>query len=262
MLWSRVRRIPEADQRATPFARVLDLAVSHTRYAKDYDSQANIADLPRIPLSDFLRHPERYIVASARNDRRYPLYYPLGTPPRTAVVGRAVRENWRVRGFRSLSSPDLLRFKPDAIAAPLDALRAHVADAMPLRNSLLPFSSILSGPLSLEDADLFWAGYQVPVFEQFLGFAGELLAFECEVHHGLHICAESAHFSVGSDDAVEVSFLANPRLPVLRLDTGLAGRLVNETGPCGESSPRLINLRRRETAKREEKKFSAVSAVG
>ena len=243
------RSLPPEDQRHARLLRVLKSAVSQARYAREYDPAVHrIENLPIVDLLEFLCHPERYTGPKPKAIRER-LHYPLGPAPRTAVIARAVEESRRVRCFQGLHDPALNHFAPQTIAAPLDTLRAGAGHPAPLRNAVIAFTGILEGPLTPEDADLLWRQYQVPVFEQFLGMDGELLAWECEIHHGLHVREEAAHFETIHDDCLLVSFLANPRLPVLRLETGLTGRLVHDSCPCGESAPRLVDLRRR-TVKR------------
>jgi len=228
--------------------RVLQTAKAKTRYARSYDAgDFRLEVLPEIDLLEFLCHTERYAVAGVEADRQR-LRYPLGDAPRTAVVGRKVEESRKVRCFAGLHSDRLREFAPQALAAPLDALRATKGEPAvhaPLRNAVIVFSGILEGPLTVADSDSLWRRFQVPVFEQFLGMDGELLAWECEVHHGLHVREEAAYFESEAEERLLVSFLANRRLPLFRLDTGLAGKLVHEPCPCGDSAPRLVDLRRR-----------------
>ena len=264
MPWFRGRSVPPEDHHRASLLRVLRAAATQTRYAREYARDAGALErLPSVDLLEFLCHTERYTVERAKPVRER-LHYPLGQAPRTAVVGRKVEESRRVRHFQALHSCELQEFAPQALAAPLDALRAAASTPgrqSPLRNAVIAFSGILEGPLTPEDGDRLWRQYQVPVFEQFLGMAGELLAWECEVHHGLHIREQSAHFEMGEGDRLLVSFLANPRLPLLRLQTGLTGRVVKESCPCGEASPRLVDLRRRTVARAAAAGMMPVAAV-
>jgi hypothetical protein len=250
--WRLGRSAPPQDQRRARLSRVLRSAVTQTRYARDYHCDPDRTDqLPTIDLPEFLCHTERYSVAAAKPVVER-LHYPLGQSPRTAVIGRPVEEARRVKCFPRLSAEDLPLFAPQSLAAPLDALRAAASEPPahgPLRNAVIVFTGILEGPLTPDDGDLLWRRYQVPVFEQFLGMDGELLAWECEVHHGLHVREQAAYFECGENDRLIVSFLANPRLPVLRLETSLTGRLVTEPCPCGDPSPRLVDVRRRAVRK-------------
>jgi len=246
MPWLRGRSLPPEEQRRARLRRVLRAAVANTRYARGYDPGAErFEQIPRVDLLEFLCHPERYTVenAGARLER---LHYPIGDAPRTAVIARQVDETRRVRCFSGFDAAKVPAFAPQALAAPLDALRAapDTPALGPLRNAVIVFTGILEGPLTPEDGDRFWRRYQVPVFEQFLGFGGELLAWECEIHHGLHVREDAAYFEGGEGDRLTVSFLGNPRLPLLRLETGLTGRLVTDACPCGTASPRLVDMRR------------------
>ncbi|MFN0105539.1 MAG: hypothetical protein ACKV2U_26060 [Bryobacteraceae bacterium] len=249
MQWLRGRSLPPEDQRRARLLRVLESAATQTRYARGYERDLDRFErLPTVDLLEFLCHTERYAVENVKAVRER-LHYPLGEAPRTAVIGRQVEQTRRVRCFSGLRAEELHAFAPQSLAAPLDALRASVAEApagMPLRNAVVAFTGILEGPLMPEDGDRLWRRYQVPVFEQFLGMDGELLAWECEMHHGLHVREQAALFET-CEGGLMVSFLANPRLPVVRLETGLMGRLIGEACPCGEASPRLVDVRRRST---------------
>jgi len=246
--WFRRRSVSPADQRQATLRRVLHSAVRGTRYAREYDCGIDgYAQLPRVDLLEFLCHTERFAVKNVKRARER-LFYPLGDAPRTAVVARKVEESRRVRRFSGLRAEGLAAFNPLVLGAPLDTLRAASSDTLshpPLRNALIVFTGVLEGPLTPEDSDDLWRRYQVPVFEQFLGLEGELLAWECEIHHGLHVREKAAHFESCEQERLVVSFLDNPRLPVLRLETGLAGRLIAEPCPCGDPSPRIVDMRRR-----------------
>ncbi len=260
--WLRGRAVPEQDRREARLRRVLQSAVTQTRYARGYGQE--LAEVPVVDLLAFLCHPERYTVEREAGPAAR-LVYPLGAAPRTAVVGRKVEESRRVRCFGSLHDAGLRGWAPQVLAAPLDALRAAGGEAPahgPLRNAVIVFSGILEGPLTAADGDALWARYQVPVFEQFLGFGGELLAWECEIHHGLHVREEAAEFEVLEGDRLAVSFLENPRLPVLRLETGLTGRLVREACPCGAGAPRLVDVRRRMVRREAGAAAVRLAAVG
>lgn len=244
-------------------------AAQQTRYGqtlnlREAESAVDpLQNVKAVDLLEFLCHSERYRPIKAPPVSRPRLHYPLGEAPQTAVIGRKVEETRNIKCFRHLRAEKLAEFQPDAIAAPVDALRAAAIGRKPLKNAVIAFTGILQGPLAREDADLFWNTYQVPVFEQFLGFDGELLAWECEMHQGLHVRETAAIFEPAAEERLRVSFLANPRIPVLRLETGLAGRLTTDACPCGNRSPRLLDLRRR-SVRRESTPMPRVvqAAVG
>ena len=80
----------------------------------------------------------------------------------------------------------------------------------------------------------------------------------------MHVQESAAYFEADSEQHVMVSFLDNPELPVLRLETGLAGSLAAEACPCGSQSPRLVNLKRRPVKRKPPMSMTAAaaSAVG
>lgn len=248
------RRFSGATETREALRAVLQAAAA-TRHGRGLDAETLMeaeefpGNLPSVNLLEFLCHRDRYSVPRASPRRPDALHYPLVKTPRTAVSGVAVKESSRVRWFRSLRSESLWDFEPKALAAPLDALlmlaSAPNGPRRPLGNAVIAFTNVLSGPMSAKDADRLWSYFEAPVFEQLLGFDGELLAAECEMHHGLHVAAGSAHFEVAAGGELLVSFLDNPRLPLLRLDTSFVGDLDHGKCSCGLSTPRLRNLQRR-----------------
>jgi len=235
-----------------------------TRYGQslDLDAAPRLEKLPPIDLLDFMCHMDRYAVERSAPPKGEYLFYPPGEGLRIAVTGRQTRWQRHVRQFESLEDPSLWQWEPQVVAAPLDALRhfAETAPARPLRNGLIAFSDIVQGPLAPDLADRLWAKFQVPVFEQLLGFDGEMLAWECEMHNGLHVRAKAAIFEQLPGERLLVSLLANRRLPVLRLETGMAGRITLEPCACGHQSPRITHLRR--IALRAKSAAASAAAVG
>ncbi|MBK5291507.1 MAG: hypothetical protein JJE04_07530 [Acidobacteriia bacterium] len=146
-------------------------------------------------------------------------------------------------------APDqLTAASPESIAAPVAILRQLAAMAIEtgfrlpsLRHGILALISVGRPCLTQADRDLFWHAFQVPVYEQFRGFHGELLAMECARHQGLHVQPDSAVFETEGADLLLTS-LANLRYPTLRLATGISGILDPATCPCGLSTPRLRHL--------------------
>jgi hypothetical protein len=84
-----------------------------------------------------------------------------------------------------------------------------------------------------------WQAFELPVFEQLRGFEGELLASECDAHDGMHLETESAIFEEIGGELVVTSLLSRG-IPVLRLQTGLAGSITNRHCPCGVSATRFL----------------------
>lgn len=258
--WRRGLTDPAAERRAR-FFESLHYAIRRTRFYGNFkppsrsDERAVLAKLPKVPLSDYLRCSERFEVPGVPGTTPAELRYPLGKPPRTAILGQNIRGGLRVRQFQDYRSKALTAFAPAALAGPLDALRGLAQGIerreivwKPLTHALLVHTDLLRGPLPATDRDFLWRVFQVPVFEQFHGSAGELLAWECEVHDGLHLEYANVIFEQDGGGQLLASFLANRRAPVFRLETGLSAQIVEGRCPCGTSSPRLINLQRLSTA--------------
>jgi hypothetical protein len=98
------------------------------------------------------------------------------------------------------------------------------------------------GALTSEDRDLLWTRFGVPVYEQLRGLGRELLAAECDAHEGLHIREEDAIFEEGEE--LLVTSLTNLSDPVLRLRTGLQGKITTTLCGCGEAGRRLMDVQR------------------
>lgn len=245
---------------------MLGYAQRETRFYREWAQARSLSELPRVHLLDYLRHPERFTASSPSPERRQELVYPLGPPPRTAVLGHEIRGSWRIRSFASYRSEKLRRFAPQALAAPGDTLRSLAQSIeqgeIPWRRldqALVVFTDVVRGSLSEEDRDYFWRVFEVPVFEQFRGFAGELLAQECEAHSGMHIEQANAIFGVGVDGQLEISFLRNQRTPLFRLATNLSARLAHGSCPCGQTTPRLLDLRRRSSASSSPRELMVIN---
>jgi hypothetical protein len=81
-----------------------------------------------------------------------------------------------------------MRFEPAAIAATAEQCRALTGFLIPsLTHALVVLEHPGRPRLSDADRTAFWRAFRVPVFEQIIGPAGQLLAGECEAHEGLHI---------------------------------------------------------------------------
>lgn len=99
------------------------------------------------------------------------------------------------------SEPDLralAAFGPAAIVAPLHAALS-LADqklrgllTLPsLQLALIVLTRVGEQPLEAHHRDLLWRAFGVPVFEQLRDSGGTVIARECEVHDGLHLCLQT-----------------------------------------------------------------------
>jgi hypothetical protein len=147
---------------------------------------------------------------------------------RMAVLKPWFRVGSGGRVFMEPAAAALRRFAPGALAGPVPALRELArmvvdgeAALAPLEFGVLAFTGPSQEPLTAADRELFWRAFQAPIFEQCRGPHGELLAYECEAHEGLHLVRESA--------------IARMRGWVL----------VDSSCPCGTSTPRALRAQAR-----------------
>lgn len=260
---------PVCGARLKRFRAVLASA-ARTRYYRSRIEQAGLGDaahiaeiehaeevlarLPRSELSGILEDFESLRDPQGVRGEPRELCYPLDPPPRTAVLFPGFHETRHVRVFADNWSRKLKGYRPNAIAGPAGVLRAlalairegRVATA-PLTHAVVVFTGIEHGILRQADRDLIWQIFQVPLFEQLRGLGGELLAMECEAHHGLHICATDSVLEMVeglSGSELVYTSLISMEYPLVRLATGLAGNLHNAACECGDATPRLTGLRR------------------
>lgn len=142
-------------------------------------------------------------------------------------------------------------YSPTALAGATADL-VHIARALDTPSShrtwqsdhaVAAFSGIDAGLLTSDQRDDLWKTYQVPLFEQFLGTDGRVIAAECEVHDGLHIRPDAAVVQSVNDELV-ITSLTDEESPALRVRSGLTGTIETEACECGRVAPRLIRLRR------------------
>jgi hypothetical protein len=180
------------------------------------------------------------------------LFWPLPPPRRTALLSEARRHAAGIRLFRECQIRDLARWRPEAIAGPVDSLRritqtllANPSAAFPLRHSVLAFCLFRRAFLTEQLREMIWQAWGVPVFGQLLGPSGEMLAWECEAHEGYHYDPANVVFEAGADEPggeLYVTSLISLRRPLLRMASRLTGILHPSRCGCGSSLPRLLRL--------------------
>jgi hypothetical protein len=208
------------------------------------------------------------------NEPRGPLrelYWPLPPPARTAVLMEGFREHRTVKVFGDEKRSGLIRFNPESLAGPVPELRrlAELVESRSIRisrpvHSVIAFSLLPQAFLSEEARDLFWRVFKVPVFGQILSPSCEVLAWECEAHQGYHVAGDSAIFETdyaGPEPELLVTSLVDRRRPVLRMATGMSGRVKHTTCDCGQAGPRLVEVRRKQLGKVRAAAVSASCAA-
>ena len=119
--------------------------------------------------------------------------YPMDPAPRTAVLAACFRQprfrpNYPVRVFPEGWSEEVAKFAPAALAASREQLLGLAAGQPPrLTHAVIALESRGDPLLSPAERAWLWRVFRVPAFEQIIEPDGELLAFECEAHDGLHI---------------------------------------------------------------------------
>lgn len=153
-------------------------------------------------------------------DRRPPFIYPVAMPLRTVVFEPLFRKSVRAP-YVDPASLDAVaqvrRYRPAVLAGRLETLLDLYPqlDVLPT-HGLVVFVTEGSHCLSDTGRDALWNTYRVPLFEEVITTEGQLVAWECEAHDGLHLA---------------------PGAQAVRC-------AVEEVAcPCGKPGPRAINPR-------------------
>ena len=141
---------------------------------------------------------------------------------RTAILASGFRETHSVRVFPDGWSDAVAKFRPEAIAAPVQYLRklAARAESVIVDHAVIAFTGDMTQAMSDSDRNLFWQAFGLPIFEQYLGVHNQLLASECEAHAGLHVVSGCGHLPLdrtpcACGNSSPRVFRALPQLPVL-----------------------------------------------
>lgn len=259
----RFRRVLAAALGTTYYRPWLEAALLDSLesiYAVDNPAEV-LRRLPEIEADLYLAYPERF--CSPAGDRRRPivLTHPLPGKPRIAVLTGGFRTSHRIRCFPNGLDGSLARFRPQIIAGPparLEQLGQAIGQGVPGVSPthgvlvLLHPDQPLLGP---EPRARLWAWFGVPVFQQVLGFDGELLAWECEAHSGLHIVEEAAMVETRESAAgpgILLSSLTDLGRPMLRLLTPWQGLITRRVCGCGRPGERIVHVEERVRRGRDE----------
>jgi len=207
---------------------------------------------PPLKPEAFLMHREQFHNPAAPPPPPAQLFYPYRTMPRTAVLAEQFRSRRRLRVFPNGLGRRLVWFRPEAIAGPLaklcklaELVESGALKLRPLRDAVIVLTRIDQPPLSDADRERLWRCFQVPIYQQLLGFSGELLAWECEAHEGLHIVTDDALFEtqpIQGEPRVLATSLVDLVHPLIRVMTGCRGRVGNGLCGCGQTGERLLLL--------------------
>jgi len=207
--------------------------------------------LPELEADLYLAHPEQFAVPDGGRRESPVLTHPFPGKPRIAVLAEGFRTSHRTRSYPNGFGRGLARFRPHIVAGPparLEQLGQAVSDGV------LPVSPthgvlVLLRPdqplLEPEHRARLWSWFGVPVFQQVHGFDGELLAWECEAHSGLHIVEEAALVETRASEAgpgILLTSLTDLTRPMLRLLTPWRGLITRRVCACGQPGERIVQV--------------------
>lgn len=214
--------------------------------------------IPPVVLEIFLRNPAEFYNWQGGAVRPPRLERPLERMGRIALLGDPVEEAEDVCSFNYLTLEDLEEYRPAGLAGPVSRLVWLAREVLnekvrldSLCTAVIAFTGLRHGCLNAADRDLLWRAFQVPLFEQFRGFSRELLAAECDAHDGLHIRSDNAIFETASPDGEALlTCLDCSDYTLLRMGTEMSARLETAVCGCGDSTPRLVEVRDRPARQR------------
>jgi hypothetical protein len=263
--WTCAQIRPGEDVRIARFKKVLRAAQRTRRYqatlasaglatpealAAVHSVEQTLQRLSPIDLDEFRGSPAAFESPGGLKPTPQSFRSPLEHTPRTAILMPGFEPAPGVKIMAEDRSQSLKRFGASALAAPVRLLRELAAaietgqqEIPPLRHFLVPFTGGEQGELGEEDRERFWRVFQVPVFEQRLGFDGRVIAYECEAHDGLHILPERAALEESSASELLLTSLTDLRHPTLRVGTRIRGSIQHDCCDCGNAAARLLTER-------------------
>jgi len=247
--FKRVLRAAQRTQRYQPLLEGAGLATAEALAGID-SVERTLERLPAIELDEFRGEPAAFESPVALNPAPQAFRSPLDYTPKTVILASGFQQTSGVKMIGGNWSQGLKRFGASALAAPLMVLR-ELAIAVEtgeqeingLKHFVIPFTGGEQGELREEDRERFWRVFQVPLFEQRLGFDGRVIAYECEAHSGMHILPERAAFEETANSELLLTSLTDLRHPTLRVGTRTSGTIQHECCDCGNATPRLVGVR-------------------
>ena len=260
--WLNHRRLKSEDLRLSRFRQAL-LGAQRTRgyqeplRAAGLDSprairavrsiEEGLVRLPSINYEQIRAAPEDFRNPDAPPQQPQRLWCPLGgSALRVAVIGSGFEESEAVRVFSTADPRAIRELDPELVAAPVDTLLNWAAErrAVPIAHrGIIAFTSLAVASMPETTREFLWRAFEVPVFEQWAGADGSVLAAECEAHEGLHVFDGTAVVEQEAGNRVVVTSLVDRRHPTLRVTAEFTGRLVTEPCACGQPGPRLTGVK-------------------
>jgi hypothetical protein len=136
--------------------------------------------------------------------------HPADPAPRTAVLAAGFRQTRLARVFPLGWNGQAARFSRASVAAPLEQMLRVARAGWRVEHSIVVFTYPGEPGLSARHRESLWKAFEVPVFEQYLGYNSELLATECDAHAGLHVVSRHEDLDPDLDLDHDVCACGNP----------------------------------------------------
>ncbi len=249
---ARFRRVLRAAQRTTGYQPLLESAGLATpeALASVHSVERTLERLPAIDLNEFCSSRAAFESPGGLHPTPQAFRSPLEHTPKTAILMEGFQASSGIKVMAQNWGKGLKGFGASALAAPVGVLRSLAAaiesgeqELPPLRHFVVSFTGSEQGELGEDDRERFWRVFQVPVFEQRLGFDGRVIAYECEAHNGLHVVPERAALEETAHSELLLTSLTDLRRPTLRVGTRLAGSIHRDCCDCGNAAARLVGAR-------------------
>ncbi len=230
---------------ATPY-------LSQRDRAEELLSARTLKDLRILPIRLVLDHKTKFLnprAAKASASLRLPFETKSGV-----VVGKKFRlpkgvsrlDEGAIRRLH-LSETRMLAAAPAELRRICALIEARALALPHLCEAVVVLQGLEEGFLYPGERDMLWHCLGVPIFEQWLGLDGELLAVECGVHQGMHFQGSRAELEEVDGELVVTSWFGL-RTPAPRIATGLTAEADHRVCACGDDRPLLVNVGLRQTA--------------
>lgn len=255
-----VRPVVELSEKEK-FRRLVNAALA-TPYFSQKDRAAELLeaqglkDIPVLPLRQVLDAKSQFSNPKAEKARAF-LRLPFESKG-CVVMGKklqlpkgAVAAEEGMIGRRHLSEARMLAATPAILRRICASVEAKTLSLPRLCEAVVVLQGLGDGMLFPGERDMLWHCLGVPVFEQWLGLDGELLAWECGAHQGMHFQGGRAALEEVNGELVVTSWFGL-KTPVPRIGTGLSAEADHRVCVCGDDRPILRDFGMRKQVLRHE----------